>query len=130
MVNIKDKFKLCYVENSFAWFTTASLSEQWGDDWNDAPYEHNAGTPYEWRIEREKPEYKLMKLAFYSDDLETPADIAGHNSLYSVQAINGGVVAWLSNRWVKPVIAIQAGISPEDFIKIVKESGGDVFAPV
>lgn len=39
--------KLCYVKGSFAYFTTQELSKQWGDDWNDAPYEHNAGEPYE-----------------------------------------------------------------------------------
>lgn len=37
----------CYVEGNRAWFTTQSLDKQWGDDWNDAPYEHNAGRPYE-----------------------------------------------------------------------------------
>lgn len=37
---------LCYVEGCWAFFTTKPLSDQWGDDWNDAPYEHNAGRPY------------------------------------------------------------------------------------
>lgn len=38
--------RLCYVSGPFAYFTSKELSEQWGDDWNDAPYEHNAGEPY------------------------------------------------------------------------------------
>ena len=37
---------LCYVEGNFAYFTTQPLAKQWGDDWDDAPYEHNAGEPY------------------------------------------------------------------------------------
>jgi hypothetical protein len=37
---------LCYVDGVFAYFTTQSLKKQTGDDWNDAPYEHNAGEPY------------------------------------------------------------------------------------
>ena len=37
---------LCYVDSPWAYFTTRPLEKQWGDDWNDAPYEHNAGTPY------------------------------------------------------------------------------------
>ena len=37
---------LCYVEGNWAYFTTKDLDKQWGDDWDDAPYEHNAGTPY------------------------------------------------------------------------------------
>ncbi len=38
--------RLCYVEGSWAYFTTQELKNQWGDDWNDTPYEHNAGDPY------------------------------------------------------------------------------------
>lgn len=38
---------LCYVRSPWAYFTTRPLFEQWGDDWNDAPYEHNAGEPYD-----------------------------------------------------------------------------------
>lgn len=38
---------LCYVDGPWAYFTTQPLAKQWGDDWNDAPYEHNAGEPYE-----------------------------------------------------------------------------------
>jgi hypothetical protein len=37
---------LCYVKESSAWFTTRPLGEQRGDDWEDAPYEHNASEPY------------------------------------------------------------------------------------
>lgn len=39
---------LCYVKGDAAYFTTRRLGEQWGDDWSDAPYEHNSGEPYEW----------------------------------------------------------------------------------
>lgn len=50
----EDAFRLCYVDKerdgaTIAYFTTQPLAEAWGDDWDDAPYEHNAGTPYEWR---------------------------------------------------------------------------------
>ena len=37
---------LCYVKGPWAYFTTQPLKKQWGDDWDDAPYEHNAGEPY------------------------------------------------------------------------------------
>jgi hypothetical protein len=30
---------------AWAYFTTRPLSEQWGDDWGDVPYEHNASPP-------------------------------------------------------------------------------------
>lgn len=46
---------LCYVDGNRAYFTTQPLDQQWGDDWDDAPYEHNAGTPYTpcWHCEPE-----------------------------------------------------------------------------
>lgn len=43
---MKPEFGLCYVKGCFAYFTSQPVEEQWGDDWNDAPYEHNAGEPY------------------------------------------------------------------------------------
>ena len=39
---------LCYIEGPWAYFTTRPLADQCGDDWDDAPYEHNAGWPYKW----------------------------------------------------------------------------------
>jgi len=130
-VNIIDneKFKLCYIEGNLAWFTTAELDKQWGDDWNDAPYEHNAGSPYEWREGSDEPEYKLMRVVFYTQ-METPADISGCNSPYSVQAINAGAVAWLVERYGKKCATISAGCTPEKFMATVKEAGGDVFMQV
>ena len=32
----------------------------YGDDWDDAPYEHNAGTPYE------EEGFEVLKLGFYT----------------------------------------------------------------
>lgn len=47
-------FRLCYIDDdtATAYFTTQPLAEAWGDDWDDAPYEHNAGTPYVWDMAR------------------------------------------------------------------------------
>jgi hypothetical protein len=44
-VAINPKAVLCYVEGSKAYFTTQALADQWGDDWDHVPYEHNAETP-------------------------------------------------------------------------------------
>ena len=38
--------RLCYLENNIMYFTS-DIKNQWGDDWDDRPYEHNAGKPYE-----------------------------------------------------------------------------------
>lgn len=34
-------------KEKFAYFTDIDLKDQWGDDWDDAPYEHNAECPYD-----------------------------------------------------------------------------------
>lgn len=85
---------LCYVEDHTAYFTTQELSEQWGDDWDDAPYEHNAGRPYAPYVERDynddgTPKWEIHEVMFRSV-LETPAERAGGNSAYSVRDINDG----------------------------------------
>ena len=127
-----DKFALCYVEPPFAYFTTRELTKQWGDDWDDAPYEHNAGEPYEPHDkDRERGEdWQVWKLA-YEAQLETPADraLCGY-SPYSVQEINAGAVAWLvSSSWDKESVAIQAGCTVAEFVKAAESVGGTVYLP-
>ena len=39
-------YKLCYIDGNKAYFTD-NFKRQRGDDWNDAPYEHNAEPPYD-----------------------------------------------------------------------------------
>lgn len=115
-------FKLCYVDDGFAYFTTKPLTEQWGNDWDDAPYEHNAGTPYTDEC------MEIVKLA-YSADMDTPRK--GHlNSPFSVETINTGAVAWLrSSTWSKVKVAIQAGATLEEFIDKIELVGGEVYLP-
>lgn len=136
-------FKLCYIDRDTAYFTTRDLDKQWGDDWNDAPYEHNAGTPYgptiynyingenikceeDWN-EDGTPKWELYHLKFDCWRLETPA-AKHYNSPYSVQMINAGAIAWLSgyNKDYTP-IAIQAGASIEEFKHKVESAGGLIY---
>ena len=56
---IMEEFKLCYIENDNAYFTTNDLMKQWGDDWNDALYEHNAGIHNE--VPRTEKDCKIVK---------------------------------------------------------------------
>ena len=85
-----DSYKLCYVSGCWVYFTTQALDKQWGDDWNDAPYEHNAGSPYEWRLGSTEPEYKILKLA-YEGPFEEPCGYSS-NRYYSVEMINRGAI--------------------------------------
>lgn len=117
---------LCYVAGETAYFTTRTLDKQWGDDWNDAPYEHNAGPPYEWRegSSSEAP-YQIAILKF-SGPFSTPADIAGSNSRYSVQMINSGACAWLVADDPK-YRSIPAGITAAQFADLMQAAGGTVY---
>ena len=123
---------LCYVDGPWAYFTTATLAQQWGDDWNDAPYEHNAGRPYEWREymrERGIEPYEVSQVAWEAP-MQTPRD--GHlNSPYSVEQINAGAAPWLAtDEWHDgDPIAIPAGTPLSLFTTLVQQSGGDVYLP-
>lgn len=135
-------FKLCYIDSRFAYFTTQELSKQWGDDWDDVPYEHNAGVPYEphyhyytdgskkksgleWN-EDGTPKWEIYKIGYDCYPAETPAYIAAGNSRYSVQAINNKLTPWLT-KW--PDKALFAGASVEEFIAFIEECGGTVYLP-
>lgn len=118
--NINDPV-LCYVRGHFAYFTPHALSEQWGDDWNDAPYEHNAGRPY-----TDAPA-AIVVVAFESEH-ETP-DYGHTNSPYSVEQINAGSVPWL--RWpswrTQDRPSIPAGTPLSRFIEMIEAADGTVY---
>lgn len=138
-------FELCYVDEHWAYFTTQPIAMQWGDDWNDAPYEHNAGRPYQWpefiwqpdspKIPNPKPRWEIRQVAF-DGPFEQPCTWAdGGNSGYSVQMINRGAVPWLkTDRFLlggkTPHIQIWAGTPYPDFVRLVQSAGGTVYAPL
>lgn len=142
MTKLNSNFKLCYIEGSFAYFTTQDIDKQWGDDWDDAPYEHKAGTPYtphiryfaadrqekipEYWNEDGSPKWEIMKIAFYCPSSATPAETAGSNSRYSVQMINNKLIPWLTKY---PDKALFAGASIDEFVKFIEEAGGEIFFP-
>ena len=130
-------FRLCYVDGAWAYFTTQPLDKQWGDDWNDAPYEYNAGTPYEYgehdRKQGRDP-WELCKCAFdgYWDTPETEHfnnPYSHFNSPYSVEAINGGAIAWLRQTHRGININIPAGTTLDEFIRLIELGGGRVYLP-
>jgi hypothetical protein len=142
----KELYKLCYIEKCFAYFTTQDLDKQWGDDWDDAPYEHNAGEPYapslryftadrqekvetDWNADG-TPKWEIMKIAFYCPSAATPAELASSNSPYSVEMINNKLVPWLIVHWrMPPDKGLFAGASIDEFVEFIEESGGEIFFP-
>lgn len=123
-------WKLCYVSHPWAYFTSQALADQWGDDWNDAPYDCNAGEPYEWRAGSDQPEYQVMRVAF-DGPLETPGD-REINCRLSVRAINEGRAPWLSLSTFSDVIeghkpVLMAGASLDEFFEFVEVHYGEVY---
>jgi len=123
-----EDYKLCYIEGSTAYFTTQALSDQWGDDWNDAPYEHNAGSPYyfsEYDAKQGRKEWDILIVGFRVG-METPEQIANGNSRYSVESINRGDTAWLLPYSGYSGKAIHAGVNLLEFQRLIKENGGEI----
>ena len=147
---------LCYVDGPWAWFTTQKLFDQWGDDWDDAPYECNAGDPYSYCeqtnsgcrcINADGPiafgggamcgqighvpsppqkPWVLTKVAW--DGLFVPPSLGLNNSPYSVSSINCGAVAWLRpERGMPSVLPIPAGVLFEEFCARIRAGGGHVY---
>ena len=114
---------LCYVDNPWAYFTTQPLEKQWGDDWNDAPYEYNAGTPYEWHEPDGEPRWEIVTVGYHGDFWE-PGDRT-LNSPYSVETINAGAVPWLAPFGGSP--GLFAGAPLAEFKRFVWEHGGRIF---
>jgi hypothetical protein len=120
-------YKLCYVRGDNAYFTTASLEEQWGDDWDDAPYEHNAGRPYEYEDYRDCEPYEILHLKFELAFSQEPWS-GYNNSPYAVEDINNGDTFWLSV-YNEPD-ELYANASPSEFIDFVRRHDGMVFKPM
>ena len=119
------QFKLCYVRDNILFFTD-NFAKQWGDDWDDAPYEHNAGEPYEWNDELTEEENTkrgyghIRYVGFQSNWLiDQPCDHCA-NSPYSVEQINNHAVAWL---YCKKAGALGAGATMEEAKKWLKKAG-------
>lgn len=112
----------------YAYFTPIELSEQNGDDWNDTPYEYNAGEPYDVDYDKDNHanNYTIIKIPFCpkSYNVMFPRDW-GHyeNSPFCINDINSGAVAWIYdyNYNMKKSVVIHAGVSPEKFRDSLKE---------
>jgi len=120
---------LCYVRGQWAYFTTQPLEKQWGDDWDDAPYEHNAGEPYEDWQQKASPRWRIYKAA-WDGGFDEPCE-GKLNSEWSVQDINRGAVPWLrTSRYSSgPKVCVLAGVGLDEFMRLVKDGGGRVYLP-
>jgi hypothetical protein len=115
-------YELCYIRDGLAFFTKKKIKDQWGDDWDDVPYEHNSGEPYY------DEDDDIVKIYFICDEYSEPYEDF-INSPYSVEMINKKNIPWLKAPYNK-VEPIYAGTSLEDFIDIILERKGEVFTKI
>lgn len=122
--------RLCYVQDrTWAWFTTQPIETAWGDDWNDAPYEHNAGPPYAWRPNSNDVPYSLTIIGFMAD-LFDPAFFAPSVKV-TVADINAKRMPWLrSGPWEGQQIEVWAGATITEFLDAVRAIGGKAFMEI
>lgn len=126
-------YKLCYADRGkdivdedgeikyYAYklyFTPIRLEDQCGDDWEDAPYEHNAEIPYDSDyVDGKWVSHTILVISFYvkeKDWLKMPCDFFS-NSPYSVFDINSGAVSWLYYQSIGKACngyAVLAGMTP------------------
>lgn len=124
MKESKREHRLCYVDEHIMYFTD-NFKNQWGDDWDDAPYYCNAGEPYEIREDSSDEQNKnaghIRYLGYlpnrYAYGVQTPDEA---NTNHSVADINGGAVAWLYNRSRKS--SLMAGATIEEAIKWCRDN--------
>lgn len=75
-------------------YFTDDMEKQWGDDWDDAPYEYNAEIPYD-------DETNVLRITVKIDPTEKgeiylPRDYGCNgNSHFSVDMINAGAIPWI-----------------------------------
>ena len=124
---MKKKYYLCYIDpdNKHAFFSERYAENNWGDDWDDAPYEHNAGEPYDEDFDGPELGVKNGRGIYNPIDIKEfrfilpfeykmPCD--GHlNSPYSVEQINNREVPWISS--IKDDVKIYANTTIEEFEK-------------
>ena len=127
-----EEYKLCYIVKNKAWFTD-NFEKQWGDDWNDKPYDCNAGYPYEywseliednpdiWKRKWKHHTIKLKTVYFETGDWceKQPYEMGN----FSVEEINKGAVAWIYT----DKYCIYAGTEMDEFVDTIEKYGGKVY---
>lgn len=117
-------YRLCYVDSNLRCYFTDNFDDQWGDDWDDAPYQYNAEPPYA------DADHHIYILALdngraYDMGVSTPDEC---DDSQSVSAINAGVRAWITvcdyrdNDKRSKLVCISGGTTVREFIDKLKDS--------
>lgn len=121
-------YGLCFVDDScWAYFANVPPADVWGDDWNDAPHDCNAGRPYD------KEGQRLVQVAFDGPYEVAGTDDRGRWGYLSAEDINTGRAPWLydpgygEKTYPEPKDVINAGITLQEFRKRIRAAGGQVY---
>ena len=87
----------------------------WGDDWNDSPYEYNAGEPYD----------DYIKIVVEGNFMTPRSGLL--NSDYSVESINDGEIAWLRSDYTDPKYSLMVNSQLKDIIKFLNDTEGTLY---
>lgn len=134
---IKNKYKITL------YFSTKAAALNWGDDWGDIPYEHNAGVPYSASVYhfsdkshglcQSQWDYYVPRFYIFSVTLDRKNSVAlPHeyfasdgtiaeftNSNFSVEQINLKKKAWLENN---KGMMLFADATPNDCVRFLNNS--------
>lgn len=130
--NVNKNYKLCYVDGNKAYFTN-DFKHCWGDDWNDIPYECNAGEPYRSWSELIKDNENILEKRYIHHPIEIkiiyfetndfsekrPCDV----DRFSVEMINNRNIPWIETDEYK----IFGGTDYETFKKTILENNGEIY---
>ena len=124
MTDKYDNYQLCYIDDLDGvgtielWFSREPVETIWGDDWNDRPYEHNAGEPYKYTKDNIENDYvKIIVNIPITAELLLPCT-GTYNSNFSVEDINiRKQIPWLRN----DSTSIYAGHKLKDVLLLLKE---------
>lgn len=117
-------FKLCYLEGEsqgFMYFTD-NFENQWGDDWDDAPYSCNAGEPYEYDESNDEEGNKynghIRKFGWMRENWEVETQ---YSADLSVENVNKLGYPWMFNDETKT--GIKGGDSIPKVVKWCRANG-------
>lgn len=110
--------RLCFANNGMLYFTEKKLENQWGDGWDDYPYQLSAGLPYEDDNNQiqciyVKPGPRCSIFLYPSGE---------KNKMYSVKDVNGGITPWVMFDFYgipREIIKLYAGTSLDECIDLL-----------
>lgn len=118
-------FRVCYVMDGWAYFTSQVPTVQTGLYWFERPYEIHAGRPWS------GDDYEIVIHSFLNNErgsLLEPKDISISQTSLSVNDINQGKIPWLIDYLSGDRLPLHA--TEEEFIQFVKRAGGKVFSQI